>query len=144
MPRGDTAVATRLDIDNTYGYLDELWRLSLGDGADITCPLYDGDFSKSLDQAQRDKHHYILTNLNVDLDELRDPAFLERANIKEEQLQDFVRMVDACSSEIPDNRLSLAEFLTTFTLMPSGAILERFLSHSTMVTGGSDAAAAVT
>jgi cyclopropane-fatty-acyl-phospholipid synthase len=58
-------VATQTDIDNTYGYLDELWRLSLGDGADITCPLYDGDFSKPLDQAQRDKHTYILTHLNV-------------------------------------------------------------------------------
>lgn len=58
-------MATKRDIDDTYGYLDELWRLSLGDGADITCPLYEHDYSKTLDQAQAEKHRYILDQLNV-------------------------------------------------------------------------------
>jgi Ca2+-binding EF-hand superfamily protein len=66
----------------------------------------------------------------LDLQELRDPSFLTKMHIKEEQLLDFVRMVDSTSAEKPDNLVSLGEFLSTFTLMPSGAILERFLTHS--------------
>ena len=58
------AMATRRDIEQTYGYLDDLWRLTFGDAADITCPLYDGDFSKTLEQAQAAKHQYILNSIN--------------------------------------------------------------------------------
>lgn len=54
-------MATRSEIDATYNYMDRLWRASLGDGADITCALFDGDYAKSLDQAQRDKHDLICT-----------------------------------------------------------------------------------
>lgn len=32
----------------------------MGEGADITAAMFNGDFSKSLEQAQRDKHDYIL------------------------------------------------------------------------------------
>jgi cyclopropane-fatty-acyl-phospholipid synthase len=53
-------VANRRDIENTYDYMDELFRLTIGENADITCALYNGDFSKSLVQAQEDKHDYIL------------------------------------------------------------------------------------
>jgi len=53
-------MATRQQMDATYNYMDEIFRLSLGETADITCALYNGDFSKTLDQAQRDKHDYIL------------------------------------------------------------------------------------
>jgi cyclopropane-fatty-acyl-phospholipid synthase len=40
--------------------MDEIWRLSLGENADITNALYQGDYSKSLEQAQFDKHAFIL------------------------------------------------------------------------------------
>lgn len=53
-------MATRAEIDATYNYMDEVWRLSLGEHADISGAMYDGDFTKSLEQAQRDKHDYIL------------------------------------------------------------------------------------
>jgi cyclopropane-fatty-acyl-phospholipid synthase len=54
-------MATQAEIESTYNYMDELWRLSLGENADITAALYDGDFTKTLEQAQRDKYDYILS-----------------------------------------------------------------------------------
>jgi cyclopropane-fatty-acyl-phospholipid synthase len=56
-------MANRAQINATYNYMDELFRLSLGEYGDITAALYNGDFSKSLDQAQRDKHNYILEGI---------------------------------------------------------------------------------
>lgn len=53
-------MANQQDIEETYDYMDELFRLTIGENADITCALYNGDFSKSLAQAQKDKHDYIL------------------------------------------------------------------------------------
>ena len=43
--------------------MDEIFRLTFGDHADITCALYDGDGTKSLERAQGDKHAYILRSL---------------------------------------------------------------------------------
>src|SRR6266700_846399 len=57
-------MATQQDIEATYDYMDEIFRLSFGDHGDITCALYNGDFSKTLEQAQDDKHKYILQSLN--------------------------------------------------------------------------------
>src|SRR5260370_11001557 len=57
-------MATQEDIEATYDYMDEVFRLSFGDHGDITCALYNGDFSKTLAQAQVDKHDYILQSLN--------------------------------------------------------------------------------
>jgi cyclopropane-fatty-acyl-phospholipid synthase len=48
-------MATQQDIEATYDYMDEIFRLSFGDHGDITCTLYNGDFSKTLEQAQDDK-----------------------------------------------------------------------------------------
>ena len=53
-------MATGRQIEATYDYLDEVWRLSLGDRADITCAFFDGDYGKTLERAQADKHRYIL------------------------------------------------------------------------------------
>jgi len=58
-------VATVAEIASTYDYLDEFWRISLGDADDITCALYRGDFSKSLEAAQGDKHELILGSLGL-------------------------------------------------------------------------------
>jgi cyclopropane-fatty-acyl-phospholipid synthase len=56
-------MATREQLDATYGYMDEVFRLTFGPAPDITAALFDGDFSKTIEQAQRDKHEYILHNL---------------------------------------------------------------------------------
>lgn len=53
-------MATRRQIEDTYDFMDEIFRLSFGDNPDLTCAFYDGDFSKSLAQAQRDKHNWVL------------------------------------------------------------------------------------
>lgn len=53
-------MANQQEIEETYDFMDEVFRLSFGENADITCALYDGDFSKTLEQAQNDKHDYIL------------------------------------------------------------------------------------
>lgn len=58
-------MATDDQIASTYDYMDRIWRLSLGDYDDITAALFDGDYSKSLEQAQRDKHDYILRQLGL-------------------------------------------------------------------------------
>lgn len=58
-------MASRTDIEATYNYMDELFRESFGDHPDLTCGFFDGDFSKSLEQAQRDKHALILDGLRV-------------------------------------------------------------------------------
>jgi cyclopropane-fatty-acyl-phospholipid synthase len=57
-------MATHQEIEETYNYMDEIWRLSLGEYADITCAMYNGDFSKTLEQAQKDKHDYVLNGIN--------------------------------------------------------------------------------
>ena len=57
-------MATQQDIEATYDYMDEIFRLTFGDHGDITCALYNGDFSKTLEQAQHDKHDYILQSLH--------------------------------------------------------------------------------
>src|SRR5437764_15375555 len=43
--------------------MDEIFRLSFGEHADLTCAMFHGDFSKTLAQAQRDKHEYILEGI---------------------------------------------------------------------------------
>src|SRR5947209_18404545 len=43
--------------------MDEVIRVSFGENAEITCALYNGNFSKTLKQAQQDKHDYILDGI---------------------------------------------------------------------------------
>jgi len=56
-------MATRRDMNLTYNYMDEFIRISLGENPDITCAFYNGDYSKTLAQAQQDKHDYILDSV---------------------------------------------------------------------------------
>lgn len=58
-------MATRPQIEETFNYMDEIFRESFGDHADLTCAFFDGDYGKSLEQAQRDKHALILDGLRV-------------------------------------------------------------------------------
>jgi cyclopropane-fatty-acyl-phospholipid synthase len=59
------AMADRDDIDFTYSVTDRVFRLSLGELADFSGAKYDGDFSLSLEQAQRRKHEYVAEQIGI-------------------------------------------------------------------------------
>jgi cyclopropane-fatty-acyl-phospholipid synthase len=58
-------MADRQDIDFTYSLTDRIVRLSLGEFADFSGAKYDGDFSLTLDQAQRRKHEYVGEQIGI-------------------------------------------------------------------------------
>jgi cyclopropane-fatty-acyl-phospholipid synthase len=58
-------MAGRKDIDFTYSLTDRIVRLSLGERADFSGAKYDGDFSLSLDEAQRRKHAYVAEQIGI-------------------------------------------------------------------------------
>jgi cyclopropane-fatty-acyl-phospholipid synthase len=58
-------MADRADIDFTYSLTDRVFRLSLGELADFSGAKYDGDFSLSLQQAQRRKHEYVAEQIGI-------------------------------------------------------------------------------
>jgi cyclopropane-fatty-acyl-phospholipid synthase len=58
-------MATRQDLDWTYTQIDRLFRLSLGQTADFSGAKYDGDFSMSLEQAQRRKHEFVAEQIGL-------------------------------------------------------------------------------
>jgi cyclopropane-fatty-acyl-phospholipid synthase len=58
-------LADRSDIDFTYSLTDRVIRLSLGELADFSGAKYDGDFSLSLEQAQRRKHDSLAEQLRI-------------------------------------------------------------------------------
>ena len=58
-------MADRADIDFTYSITDRVFRLSLGELADFSGAKYDGDFSLSLQQAQRRKHEYVAEQIGI-------------------------------------------------------------------------------
>src|SRR4051794_551894 len=62
------AVADRTDLEFTYSLIDRIFRLSLGELADFSGAKYDGDFSMSLEQAQRRKHEYVAEQIGIDAD----------------------------------------------------------------------------
>jgi cyclopropane-fatty-acyl-phospholipid synthase len=58
-------MATRSQIEETYNYMDQVFRTAYGEHADCTGAMFNGDFSLSLEQAQHAKHEYILSHLGV-------------------------------------------------------------------------------
>lgn len=58
-------MADRDDIDFTYSLTDRVFRLSMGELADFSGAKYDGDFSMTLEQAQRRKHEYIAEQVGI-------------------------------------------------------------------------------
>ena len=58
-------MADRADLDFTYSLTDRIFRLSLGELADFSGAKYDGDFSLSLEQAQRRKHEHIAEQIGI-------------------------------------------------------------------------------
>lgn len=58
-------MADRKDLEFTYSLIDRLFRLSLGELADFSGAKYDGDFSLSLEEAQRRKHDYVAEQIGI-------------------------------------------------------------------------------
>jgi cyclopropane-fatty-acyl-phospholipid synthase len=58
-------VADRVDLEFTYSLIDRIFRLSLGELADFSGAKYDGDFSLSLEEAQRRKHEYVAEQIGI-------------------------------------------------------------------------------
>lgn len=58
-------MANRQDLDFIYTFIDRIFRLSIGENGDFSGALYDGDFSLSLEQAQRRKHEFIAEQLAI-------------------------------------------------------------------------------
>src|SRR5918998_525372 len=58
-------MAEREDLDFTYSLIDRVFRLSLGELADFSGAKYDGDFSLSLEEAQRRKHEYVAEQIGI-------------------------------------------------------------------------------
>src|SRR5947209_14722398 len=58
-------MANRDDLEFTYSLIDRIFRLSLGELADFSGAKYDGDFTLSLEQAQRRKHEYVADQIGI-------------------------------------------------------------------------------
>jgi cyclopropane-fatty-acyl-phospholipid synthase len=58
-------MAERRDLDFTYSLTDRIIRLSLGELADFSGAKYDGDFSLSLEEAQRRKRDYVAEQIGI-------------------------------------------------------------------------------
>jgi len=59
-------MADRRDIDFSYSLTDRVVRLSLGELADFSGAKYDGDFTLTLEEAQRRKHEYIAEQIGIE------------------------------------------------------------------------------
>jgi cyclopropane-fatty-acyl-phospholipid synthase len=59
-------LAQQKDIEFSYTLTDKVIRLALGDMADFSGAKYDGDFSMSLEEAQRRKHEYVAERLGIE------------------------------------------------------------------------------
>jgi cyclopropane-fatty-acyl-phospholipid synthase len=59
-------MADHRDIDFTYSLTDRVFRLSMGALADFSGAKFDGDFSLTLEQAQRRKHEYVAEQLHIE------------------------------------------------------------------------------
>ena len=58
-------MADRDDLEFTYSLIDRIFRLSLGELADFSGAKYDGDFSLTLEEAQRRKHEYVAEQIGI-------------------------------------------------------------------------------
>jgi cyclopropane-fatty-acyl-phospholipid synthase len=58
-------MADRADLEFTYSLIDRIFRLSLGELAEFSGAKYDGDFSLSLEEAQRRKHEYVAEQIGI-------------------------------------------------------------------------------
>jgi cyclopropane-fatty-acyl-phospholipid synthase len=58
-------MATKNDLDFTYTTIDEIFRLSIGEMADYSGAMFNGDFSMTLEEAQQNKHKFIADSLDI-------------------------------------------------------------------------------
>ncbi len=58
-------MATQREMEFAYSLMDRMFRLSFGENADFSGAKYDGDFSLSLEQAQRRKHEFVAQQLGI-------------------------------------------------------------------------------
>lgn len=58
-------MASAHDLDWSYTQIDRLFRLSIGPTADFSNAKYDGDFTLSLEAAQRRKHDFIAEQIGL-------------------------------------------------------------------------------
>lgn len=58
-------MADKENLDFTYTTIDKIFRLSMGETGDYSGAKYDGDFSMTLEEAQRAKHKFIADSLNI-------------------------------------------------------------------------------
>src|SRR3954463_13272901 len=58
-------MADRAELEFNYSLIDRIFRLSLGELADFSGAKYDGDFSMSLEDAQRRKHEYVAESIGI-------------------------------------------------------------------------------
>lgn len=58
-------MADKNDLNFTYTTIDRLFRLSMGETGDFSGAKYDGDFSLTLEEAQRAKHRFIADSLHI-------------------------------------------------------------------------------
>ena len=58
-------MADREDLEFNYSLIDRVFRASMGELADFSGAKYDGDFSMSLEEAQRRKHEYVAEQIGI-------------------------------------------------------------------------------
>ncbi len=58
-------MSNRNELEFTYSLIDRVFRISLGELADFSGAKYDGDFSLSLEEAQRRKHEYVAEQTGI-------------------------------------------------------------------------------
>jgi cyclopropane-fatty-acyl-phospholipid synthase len=58
-------MADRANLEFTYSLIDRIFRLSLGELADFSGARYSGDFSLTLEEAQRRKHEYVGEQIGI-------------------------------------------------------------------------------
>lgn len=58
-------MADKTDLDFTYTKLDRIFRLSIGEHGDFSGARYKGDFSLTLEEAQKAKHQFIADQLHI-------------------------------------------------------------------------------
>lgn len=56
-------MASAKQIQQTYDWMDDMFRHGMGEYADITCAFYNGDYSLTLEEAQTAKHEYMLKGI---------------------------------------------------------------------------------
>jgi cyclopropane-fatty-acyl-phospholipid synthase len=59
-------MADQRDLEFTYSLIDRIFRLSLGEMADFSGAKFDGDFSLTLEEAQRRKHEYVAERIGIE------------------------------------------------------------------------------